>query len=243
MSDLLAEVKRQKWFYEFPLPDGSRTESYLDAHFRGVHATRERALRRFLAQSDCSGQTALDVACHEGFFTIALADYFEKVVGIDKNADSLGKASQIAKLLGKQFVDFRNQSLEAAASGSQFDFVLCFGLLYHVENPLEVFRALGCLARQAICIETQVLPFEVEGSVEDGSFIAQRPVQGLFAVCQDYSRSKEGGLTDMALVPSRRALEYCLASLGFTKFQTYSPEPCDYEQFVRGHRVILLAER
>lgn len=243
MSELLHEVKRQKWFYEFLLPDGTRTESYLDAHFRQIHVTRERALRQFLSETGHRGTNALDVACHEGYFSLVLSEYFDSVVGIDKNSDSLGKASQIARLLAIRPIDFRLQSLEELGAEDSFEFVLCFGLLYHVENPLQILRGLGRLARRSLCIETQLLPIDLETSVEDGSYLSLRPARGLFALCADYSTSKEGGLTDLALVPSRRALEFCLHAMGFPKIRYFGPSTHDYEQFVRGHRVVILAER
>jgi SAM-dependent methyltransferase len=242
MSDLMRTVKEQKWFYEFRLPDGSTTDSYLPPHVRAIHLTRERALRQFLALRDWSSSTALDVACHEGFYSLVLNDYFGSVTGLDKNAGSLNKARQIAELLGHSTIRFLNESVESH-SESTADFVLCFGLLYHVENPVTVFRDLARLARSAICIETQVLPVDMETSIEDGNYTSQRSVQGLFGVCEDYSASKEGGLTDIALVPSRKAVEYCLRTIGFPRVQYFRPSPDDYEQFVRGHRVVLIAER
>lgn len=242
MNDLLNAIKAQKWFYEFPLPDGTVTESYLPPQVRAIHTTRDRALRMFLDGRDFATSTAIDVACHEGYFSLLLEDHFKSVVGLDKNADSLRKARQIVDLLGHSRIRLIEGALESY-SESTADFVLCFGLLYHVENPVQVFRDLARLARSAICIETQVLPVDMETSVEDGNYSSQRSVQGLFAVCEDYSASKEGGLTDIALVPSRRAVEYCLRTMGFPRMQYFQPASDDYEQFVRGHRVILIAER
>jgi SAM-dependent methyltransferase len=243
MNELLNRVKRQKWFYEFPLPDGTVTESYLEPRFRGIHGTRDAALRSFLLCSDRSKQSALDVACHEGFFALTLAEHFSRVTAVDKNASSLTKARDIARLIGAKPIEFVEDSIEGLSGRQSFDFVLCFGLLYHTENPMRVFRQLGMLARQELCIETQILPFDITGPVEDGSYGTQRPMRGLFGVCDDYSSSTEGGLTDTALVPSRSALEYCIRSLGFSHIEYYQPTASDYEQFSRGHRVILLARR
>jgi SAM-dependent methyltransferase len=243
MTGLLERIKRQKWFYEFRLPDGSVTESYLEPRFRGIHGTRDNALRSFLSMRDRSAQTALDVACHEGFFALTLADYFAEVTGIDKNQGSLSKARDIVKLMARRPIELVEGSMESLSTEHAYDFVLCFGLLYHIENPMQVLRQLGRLAKEELCIETQVLPFDVSGPVEDGSFGTQRPLRGLFGVCDDYAASKEGGLTDTALVPSRSALDFCLRSLGFSQILYFDPSSADYEQFVRGHRVILLARR
>jgi tRNA (mo5U34)-methyltransferase len=243
MSDVLAQVKSQEWFYEFLLPDGSETKSYIPEHVRGVHVTREKALRKYLSEGKGQGKTALDISCHEGFFSLILSDYFSTVVGVDKNEKSLVKARQVVELFDKPTIQLRHAKLESLDEKDAADFVLCYGLLYHVENPVEVLRSLARITKQSLCIETQVLPFQVSGVIEDGSYGWQRNLQGTFGVCVDYSDRPEGGVTDIALVPSVDALVFILRQFGFSTIELYKPEASDYEQFVRGHRVILLAQR
>lgn len=239
----LDNIKQQKWFYEFVLPDGTKTESYLPEVARQVHPTREKALRHYLDKLSNNYVNALDVSCHEGYFSVVLKEYFHRVVGIDKNIESLNKAKQIANLLGHSDILFNNSSLEDWSNNKNADFVLCFGLLYHVENPIQILRKLAALANKAVCIETQVLPYNLSGSIEDGSYLWQRELNGLFGLCIDYSDRPEGGLTDVALVPSVQALEFLLKQFGFKTVNFYTPESSDYEQFVRGHRVIVFAEK
>jgi tRNA (mo5U34)-methyltransferase len=243
MSSLLQKIKDQKWFYEFDLPDGSRTESYIPENVRPVHATRAKALRNYLEglRTECS--SALDISCHEGFFSVLLSDYFKNVVGVDRNAASLEKAQQITTLFDKSNITFKHSSLESLTASDAADFVLCYGLLYHVENPVEILRCLATVCRKALCIETQVLPFELQGPIEDGSFLWQRNLQGTFGLAVDYADRPEGGMTNLALVPSLGALTFILKSLGFSSVELYTPTADDYEQFVRRHRVIVLAKR
>jgi ubiquinone/menaquinone biosynthesis C-methylase UbiE len=239
----LEKIKQQKWFYEFTLPDGTKTESYLPEVARQVHSTREKALRHFLGLLSSECVTALDVSCHEGYFSVVLKEFFHRVMGVDKNIESLNKAKQIADILGHSDIVFNNSSLEDWSENKNADFVLCFGLLYHVENPIQILRKLALLANKAVCIETQVLPFNLSGVIEDGSYLWQRELNGLFGLCVDYSYSAEGGLTDLALVPSPQGLEFLLRQFGFKTVNFYIPEPDDYEQFVRGHRVVVFAEK
>ena len=112
MSNELSQIKRQKWFYEFSLPDGTKTESYLPEVARQIHPTREKALRKYLEGSQGVFNDALDISCHEGYFSLVLTDYFPSVVGIDKNADSLQKTKQISKVMGRQNIGFSNSTLE-----------------------------------------------------------------------------------------------------------------------------------
>lgn len=241
--DELQRIKNHIWFYEFPLPDGTTTQSYLSPEVARIHTTREKVLRRYLAASSFSRRTALDVSCHEGFFSLILGEYFQSVIGIDKNEDSLILAEKMRSFLRKENITFLHCPVEEASSGLKRDFVLCYGLIYHVENPLQILRKLGDLAEKALCIETQVLPFSVSFSMEDGHYMNQREVKGLFALCPDYPDSKEGGLTEYALVPTQDAMLHILRSLGFKTIVVYEPEAGDYEQFVRGSRIILFAER
>lgn len=243
MNTELRSVKAQEWFYEFILPDGTKTNSYLPEFARGIHITREKALRIYLESSGANLLTAIDVACHEAYYSLVLRDYFEFVVGVDKNEATLNKAREVCSVLGRTDISFVEGSLEDLANDHKADFVLCFGLLYHVENPIQVMRKLGSLTVKAICIETQVLPYHATGFIEDGSYRWQRDLTGMFGLCADYSGRAEGGLTDLALVPSRQALEFLLREVGFETIRFYEPAPDDYEQFVRGHRVIVFAEK
>lgn len=243
MSNELDRIKSQKWFYEFDLPDGTKTKNYLPEAVRQIHVTREKALRRYLSALGDSYSTALDISCHEGYFSLVLAEYFTNVTGLDKNAESLNKAGQIATFLGHSEIRFKNSSVELWDEKQGADFVLCFGLLYHVENPIQILRKLAVLTNKALCIETQVLPYNLSGPIENGSYLWQRELNGLFGLCVDLSHSPEGGLTDLALVPSRPALEFLLKQFGFKTVNFYNPEPSDYEQIVRGHRVVIFAEK
>ena len=42
----------------------------------------------------------------------------------------------------------------------QFDFVLCFGLLYHLENPLQAIRNLRAITEKCVLLESMCLPEE-----------------------------------------------------------------------------------
>lgn len=245
MNSKLELVKNQKWFYEFSLPDGTKTNCYLQDFVRPVHHTREKALRFFLSEfgEKRTFMDALDISCHEGYYSNVLAEYFDKVIGIDKNEDSILKAKLITEVLTTSNISYFHTSLENCQENIQCDFVLCYGLIYHIENPIEIFRKLASITKEAICIETQILPVETHVQIEDGSYLNQRETKGTFGLCWDYPSSKEGGLTELALVPSRDALVNLLAFFGFINIRFYSFEHGDYEQFFRGHRVIVYAEK
>src|SRR3546814_14661509 len=127
MRNELDKVKSQQWFYEFTLPDGTKTESYLPEIARRVHETREKALRSRLEAIDSSYQTSLDISCHEGYFSLILSEYLKIVTGLDKNHDSLYKAKQITTLIGNSRNKLKNNYCESCDYKTREDFVQCFG--------------------------------------------------------------------------------------------------------------------
>ena len=243
----LATIMNRVWFYEFELPDGTFTRTNLPPEILRIHNSRREKLRRIIR--DHVGQakelTALDVASHEGYFTIELAQHFAEVHGVEIRTESLDASKQISRALGVSNVRFTqadftqmrfDPSLEA-------DFVLLYGLLYHLENPIYALRLASQLARKHILVETQIFPYDITGRLEDGYYLSQRGVQGVFSLSLDYPNGREGGSTTVALVPSLNALLFLMREFGFRDVQVIKPDVDDYEQFRRGSRVVVLGSK
>lgn len=95
----------------------------------------------------------LDVGCLEGHYTAEIAQMgFKEVVGIDISPSHLQRASF---LLGEfhGLANFRLEHCAATdvaqiASLGPFDIVLCYGLLYHLKDPLVMFDVFEAVAPQ-----------------------------------------------------------------------------------------------
>jgi SAM-dependent methyltransferase len=243
-QDLLALVKARSWFYAFELPDGSTTPTDVDPAVLHLHATRRDRLRDVIATiPEAMRTTALDLASHEGFFTVELARHCRQVLGIELRERSITAAEMITTLLGLGNAGFRHADLlkidAAEEPGLAADFVLLFGLLYHLEDPVRLLRLACRLARRHILLESQVLPCELGGRVEDGSHLWQRDIHGTFGLVEDYSERREGGSADFALVPSVNALVHLLRRFGCAQVRVLPARETDHEQFRRGARVII----
>ena len=74
---LLEQVRARRWFYEFELPDGTCTRTDLPPGIGSIHTTRremlDRALAYALGGTDPATLTAVDLACHQGWFALHLA--------------------------------------------------------------------------------------------------------------------------------------------------------------------------
>ncbi|MDE3157894.1 MAG: methyltransferase domain-containing protein [Acidobacteriota bacterium] len=80
----------------------------------------------------------LDVGCHEGYYSVAMAPKgMREVRGIDVRQSSLTKARFVAELVGLKNVTYEECNIEDLSSEiGPYDLCLCLGLLYHLENPV-----------------------------------------------------------------------------------------------------------
>jgi len=242
-EDKLCRVKQRKWFYEFELPDGSTTETYIPNFVVPIHTTRRNKLREVIAEfvSGSSALTALDLGSNEGFFSIELARHFATVQGYEYRRDSIEAAELITGLLDIRNITYTEADLTRLPSARTVpaDFVLAFGVAYHFEDPIGFIRLASQLARKHILVETQVFPYRIDGQIEGGHYSNMRQVNGMFALVGDEPHSSSGGVTDIRLVPSLDALLFLLAKFGFRTLRPLTFAADDYEQYVRGSRVII----
>jgi tRNA (mo5U34)-methyltransferase len=246
-DDKFRAVRERVWFYDFELPDGTHTRCDVPESIRPVHENRRRYLETAIRQHVPNAQdlTAVDLASHEGYFSIELAKHFSFVRGFEIRPESLAAAQQISGALAVTNVEFTPADLQNMEFDErlQADFVLMYGLLYHLENPIRVLRLASQLSRRHILVETQLFPYDVTGRIEDGSYLSQRAVEGVFALAPDYPLGREGGSTEVALVPSLNALLFLLRTFGFTNLEVIGPDPDDYEQFRRGSRAVVYGSK
>ena len=246
-AEKLQSVKQRKWFYEFELPDGSVTETSIPASITPIHTTRRDKLREVISEfvPDCGVLTALDLGSNEGFFSIELARHFATVRGYDVRQENIRAAELITGVLGVRNVEYRQADLTRLAFSEEIaaDFVLAYGIAYHFEDPIRFLRLAAQLSRKHILVETQVFPYRLGGLIEGGHYRNMRPVRGLFALVDDVPSSVLGGTSDMQLVPSLDALMFLLEKLGFRSLRLLEFGPDDYEQYVRGSRVIVYGQK
>ena len=244
---MFTEIKNRTWFYEFVLPDGSVTKCDVPPDVLRIHTSRRDHLVNVIKEyvRDPCDKTALDLASHEGYYSLELSKFFERVQGLEIRPESIDAARMITSALGVNNVTYSCADLQKMEAEDRYrsDFVLVYGLLYHLENPIHTLRLASDLARKHILIETQIFPYDISGRIEDGRYTWQRQVHGVFSLSADYKDGREGGSTDIALVPSLNALLYLLTTFGFKTIEVLTPVENDYEQFLRGSRVIVYGEK
>jgi tRNA (mo5U34)-methyltransferase len=249
-ENLEAKILGREWFYEFQLPSGKKTKSYLPNEIQPIHQTRERMMFNYLEPrvGDRWGELrCLDLACHEGYFALKLALHgCREVLGIDAREEHVTNAVLIRDLHGLKNLTFKcGNVLELTGTGlGEFDVVLMLGLLYHVPDIIGALRAVRTLTKGVCLIETQLAP-ELPAEIEWGRKELKKEIKGCFAVVDESQElavgNREASLGSTSLVPSRDALAYLLPRLGFTDVEFLVPPSDAYEQLARGMRVMIAA--
>nr|NJM00999.1 methyltransferase domain-containing protein [Desulfobacula sp.] len=238
----------RNWFYEFELPNGIKTKTDCSDGVRQLHLFRRTVLldviQAHFGDRACN-LSALDIGSHEGYFTLELAKRFKSVQGIEKNAESFSASKKIFDAFGLDNIDLIcNDLLSVEKSRLKMaDLVLLYGVIYHLEDPISLLRKAASLASRVLLLETQILNFDMEAKIDWGNYESQKNVTGVFGVVSDEPEAREGGQTEIALVPSMNALYAVLNAMGFSTITKISDSSRMCEQFYRDRRVILLCIR
>ena len=235
------------WFYPFRLPSGATTPTYGVGELDPIHHTRSQMLDAVLAREfggDRASLSAVDLACHQGWFSAQLAQSgFGRVIGVDTRDEHIADATLIRDALDLKQWQLHQSDVHALAPqdiGGQHDLVLCFGLIYHLENPVGALRVARSLTKRLCVVETQVVP-GMTGWVDYGSYRFVRPLKGSFGIIDeiDDTHGPEASTTGICLVPSVEALCWIMQRVGFARVEVL-PVPHDgYEQLVHHKRVMV----
>ncbi len=245
-QESIATVAARPWFYEFDLPDGQRTKSYLPAGVSQIHTTRLEMLLSALApvvQGDWAGNSIIDVACHQGYFASHLARKGSAVLAIDARPEHIADTELIARAYGLTNLTAAKHDINELRPGDlgQFDVSLMLGLLYHIENPVGAIRLARALTRKVCVIETQVVP-NMTGIVDWGSYQFQRPMVASFGIIDETAETHapEASTTGICITPSYEALLFMMKKLGFTRVERVAVPAGGYEQLASGKRVMVV---
>lgn len=163
-----------------------------------------------LIQKDRELRTALDVGCGFGFFSSYLRDAGFEVNALDGRESNIVEARKRNPGIRFEVHDIENLDLSKVGSN---DLVLCFGLLYHLENPFRAVRNLAALTGEVLLVETRVAPYRSD-----------------VALLYHENRQVDQGLGYVAMIPSTSCLAKMMYSAGFPFVYKIKVLP-DHEQF------------
>src|SRR5258708_26352559 len=100
---------------------------------------------------------AVDAGCGVGFFSQWRAECGLNVCGFDGRGENVAEARRRFPHIPFEQGDIEERAILQLG---RFDLVLCFGLLYHLENPLRAIRNLRGLTEKCLLLESMCLPEE-----------------------------------------------------------------------------------
>jgi hypothetical protein len=246
MSAIERRILDKTWFYRFDLPGGGTTRTYDDGALDAIHDTRLAMLQQVVDSrfgGSLAGRTAIDIACHQGWFASKLAGWkADDVLAIDARAEHVADTTLIRDVLGLSQLRVQQSDVHALdpERTGRFDLVLMLGLIYHLEDPVGALRRARALTRDTCVVETQVVP-GLSGMVDYGSYRFVRPLKGSFGIIDetDDTHGPEASTTGICLVPSVEALLWIMRKIGFARVDVLPPPPDAYEQLLHGKRVMV----
>jgi SAM-dependent methyltransferase len=151
--------------------------------------------------------SALDVGCGVGYFSKFLSEMSLEVAAIDGREENTAEAKRRYPEIS--FIT-RNVEDSTLPEIGTFDFVLCVGLLYHLENPLRAIRNLRAMTGKFLLVESMCIPGR------DASM-----------ALLDEDRAHDQGLEYVAFYPTEACLVKMLYRAGFPFVYTFERLPAD----------------
>jgi tRNA (mo5U34)-methyltransferase len=239
-------VLAQKWFYRFQLPSGRVTEIYVPDEVEHIHRTRRDMMLAEigpLVDANPAALTAIDMASHQGWFSIELARHCRSVTGLEYQTRHVDSATLIAECLGVPNTRFLQENVETMPAGryEPADIVVNFGLMYNLENPIGVLRRCRELTKRILLIETQTTILNLEGAVDSGHSANTNYMHGYFGLFAGNPDNIDGSASDIVFYPSPNGLCWVLKKLGFSHVEILKPPLGAYQQLATGKRIMVAA--
>src|SRR5262249_46223700 len=128
-----------------------------ETHYDSLNRTRSAIVGELLAESEkpLGIRTAIDVGCGLGYFSSFLHSRGYEVTGVEGRKENAEEAGR--RVPGVRFQVMNAEDPGLARMGV-YDLTLCFGLLYHLENPFLVMRHLRQISGKLLLVEAVVFP-------------------------------------------------------------------------------------
>jgi SAM-dependent methyltransferase len=134
-----------------PRPEGGGLEAFETPDAHQINRARMEHLESL--GLELAGKRVLDVGCGVGHLAQFLVELGAHVTCVDARASNVEGLR--ARYPGLE-AHVLNVETEALSSIGRFDVVFCYGLLYHLENPVAGVRNMAAVCDDLLLIETLV---------------------------------------------------------------------------------------
>jgi SAM-dependent methyltransferase len=192
-----------------------RTRVFDQPHYQLLNEARGQRVRELLADLSSNGEfrTAVDVGCGFGYFSGLLQSVGMDVLGVDGRVENATEAQR--RLPGVRFATC-NAEDPALRGFGKFDLVFCFGLLYHLENPMLAISHLKELTKRLLLVESVIFP-------------GDEPIMALV----NEGPTEDQGINYVAFYPTEACLIKILYRVGFSRVYRFTNPP-DHPEYRPG---------
>jgi 2-polyprenyl-3-methyl-5-hydroxy-6-metoxy-1,4-benzoquinol methylase len=187
------------------------------------------------------GRRVLDVACNSGGFSVEAAKSgADFVLGVDVVDRYLEQAQLVKRALGLDNVEFRQlaaEDLDPSVTGT-FDVTLCFGILYHLENPVATMKRVAAVTEDIMVVDTKLDP---SNPTEPYWRMMQRGPPLPDAVGASTAQWIDRWICQFT--PTARAVEELMHFLQFPQVTQLEPAATFEDRYRMGERATFIAAR
>ncbi|MFN8579070.1 MAG: methyltransferase domain-containing protein [Candidatus Sericytochromatia bacterium] len=155
--------------YNIELSNGQKTLAYSDILFsdRPVVKAIKRSINNFLNinKEDYKNIKIADIGCMDGGYSVELAKEGFNVLGIDARKENLLRAMYLKLNLKLDKLNFVKDDARNLSKYGTFDIVFCFGLLYHLDNPVDFLKIIYNQTNRLLILNTYYAYNEFEGTL------------------------------------------------------------------------------
>jgi SAM-dependent methyltransferase len=184
--------------------------------YQAINEARWAALQRLLSVAqEKIGQirSVIDLGAGPGWFAGRLSEAGYDVLGLEGRPDLVEVARQREPGVRFEPFDFDAAALDSVPAPA--DAVVCFGLLYHLENPLRGLRMCRAMAGRALFLETLTLPEEGPG-----------------ARLMPENSNETQGIRALSMLLSPESVVHALHVAGFSRVYRLDGASIDHDDFV-----------
>jgi SAM-dependent methyltransferase len=184
-------------------------------HYESLNISRGAAVSMLLSEmiQPLGLQTALDVGCGLGHFSGLMDSCGLRVSAVDGRQGNVDEAERRFPRVSFRQFDAEDSAIRQLG---KFDLVFCFGLLYHLENPMLTIRHLREMTEKMLLIESVIYP-------------GKEPIMALV----DEGRTEDQGLNHLAFYPTEACLVKMLYRAGFSSVYGFKTQP-DHPEYYEG---------
>ncbi len=162
----ISEVGK-KYFWHYPLSLGN---CFFDSDFEHFVGKRGRHYLRYkhffptivnLAGGSLKGNTILDCGCNCGFWSIqSILNGADSITAFDASELNIEQALFLEDVTGIKGINYKVADLDNFTEKitGLYDISLFLGLLYHVNRPIDILRALRNVTRKFAVVDTTISP-------------------------------------------------------------------------------------